>query len=66
MNHSIMKDYFVSIWYSDENGGGFIADIPDLKQCSAFGKTPLIALAEVEKEKQQLFGKQPCLALCRD
>jgi len=30
-----MKDYHINI-YSDEDGG-YIADIPDLKFCSAFG-----------------------------
>ena len=40
-----MKDYHINIFYSDENGG-YIADIPDLEHCSAFGKTPEKALAE--------------------
>jgi len=34
-----MKDYHINIFYSNEDGG-YIADIPDLKCCSAFGKTP--------------------------
>jgi len=29
-----------------------IADIPDLKRCSAFGKTPEQALYELEKAKK--------------
>ncbi len=33
-----MKDYHINIFYSDEDGG-YIADIPDLKTCSAFGAT---------------------------
>ncbi len=45
-----MKDYHINIFYSDEDGG-YIADIPDLDSCSAFGKTPEEALAEVEKAK---------------
>ena len=45
-----MKDYHVSLFYSDENEG-YIADIPDLRQCSAFGATPQEALAEVLKAK---------------
>jgi predicted RNase H-like HicB family nuclease len=45
-----MKDYHINIFYSDEDGG-YIADIPDLKFCSAFGETPGEALAEVLKAK---------------
>ena len=42
-----MKDYHINIFYSDEDGG-YIADIPDLEACSAFGDSPEKALAEVE------------------
>lgn len=45
-----MKDYHINIFWSDEDGG-YIADIPDLDACSAFGKTPAEALAEVERAK---------------
>jgi predicted RNase H-like HicB family nuclease len=45
-----MKDYHINIFYSEEDGG-YIADIPDLEACSAFGSTPEQALAEVEKAK---------------
>jgi predicted RNase H-like HicB family nuclease len=41
-----MKDYHINIFQSDEDGG-YIADIPDLHHCSAFGATPEEALAEV-------------------
>jgi len=41
-----VKDYHINIFYSDEDGG-YIADIPDLKACSAFGRTPEEALKEV-------------------
>jgi predicted RNase H-like HicB family nuclease len=41
-----MSDYHINIFYSDEDGG-YIADIPDLSSCSAFGATPEEALAEV-------------------
>ena len=37
--------------YSDEDGG-YIADIPDLEACSAFGASPEEALAEVAKSKE--------------
>jgi len=46
-----MKDYHINIFYSDENGA-YIADIPDLESCSAFGRTPEEALAEVERAKE--------------
>ena len=45
-----MSDYHINIFYSDEDGG-YIADIPDLEACSAFGHTPEEALAELEKAK---------------
>ncbi len=34
-----MTDYHINIFFSDEDGG-YIADIPDLKACSAFGDSP--------------------------
>jgi predicted RNase H-like HicB family nuclease len=46
-----MKDYHINIFYSEEDEG-YIADIPDLAVCSAFGNTPAEALAEVEKAKR--------------
>lgn len=46
-----MRDYHINIFFSDEDGG-YIADIPDLEHCSAFGDTPEQALAEVEKAKE--------------
>ena len=45
-----MKDYHINIFYSEEDGG-YIADIPDLQVCSAFGNTPEEALAEVKQAK---------------
>ena len=47
----ILQDYHINIFYSDEDKG-YIADIPDLKACAAFGKTPAEALAEVEIAKE--------------
>jgi len=41
-----MRDYHINIFYSEEDKG-YIADIPDLEACSAFGKTAEKALAEV-------------------
>lgn len=45
-----MKDYHINIFYS-EGDGSYIADVPDLQVCSAFGDTPAEALAEVERAK---------------
>ena len=41
-----MKDYHINIFFSDEDGR-YIADIPDLAHCSAFGEAPEQALAAV-------------------
>jgi len=45
-----VKDYHINIFWSDEDGG-YIADIPDLKACSAFGASPQEALAELQRAK---------------
>lgn len=45
-----MKDYHLNIFYSEEDGG-YIADMPDLEACSAFGETLEEALAQVEIAK---------------
>ena len=46
-----MRDHHINIFYSDEDGG-YIADIPDLEACSAFGNTAEEALQEVEVAKE--------------
>jgi len=46
-----MRDYFINIFYSEEDGG-YIADIPDLEFCSAFGNSPETALAELGVAKR--------------
>jgi len=45
-----VSDYHINIFFSEEDDG-YIADIPDLDSCSAFGKTAEEALAEVERAK---------------
>lgn len=45
-----MKDYHINIFHSQADGG-YIADIPDLEACSAFGSTAEEALREVQKAK---------------
>lgn len=38
--------YHTNVFWSDEDGS-FVADIPDLEGCSAFGETPQQALEQV-------------------
>lgn len=45
-----MKDYHINIFYGEEDEG-YIADIPNLKFCSAFGSTPEEALKQVQIAK---------------
>ena len=46
-----MSDYPISIFFSEEDGG-YIAEVPDLAACSAFGETPEQALIEVQRAKE--------------
>jgi predicted RNase H-like HicB family nuclease len=46
-----MSDYHINVFYSDEDAA-YVADIPDLEACSAFGATAEEALAELELAKQ--------------
>ncbi|MCL1992700.1 MAG: type II toxin-antitoxin system HicB family antitoxin [Spirochaetes bacterium] len=41
-----MTKYHIDVFYSEDDGG-YIANIPDLQHCSAFGETPQDALREV-------------------
>ncbi len=45
-----MRDYHINIFYSEDDEG-YIADVPDLEACSAFGRTPAEALEQVELAK---------------
>ena len=46
-----MSDYHINIFCSEEDDG-YMADIPDLNACSAFGRTPQEALAQLEIAKK--------------
>ena len=46
-----MSDHHINVFYSDEDGG-YIADIPDLEGCSAFGLTPEEAVAALTEAKE--------------
>jgi predicted RNase H-like HicB family nuclease len=54
-----LSDYHINVFYSDEDGG-YIADVPDLQACSAFGSTPQEALSQV------LVAKDAWLASARE
>ncbi|MBW4540092.1 MAG: type II toxin-antitoxin system HicB family antitoxin [Myxacorys chilensis ATA2-1-KO14] len=45
-----MKNYHINVFYSEEDEG-YIADIPALKFCSAWGATAEEAVREVEIAK---------------
>jgi predicted RNase H-like HicB family nuclease len=54
-----MKDYHINILYSEEDRC-YVADIPDLRFCSAFGATPEEAVREV------LIAKTAWLKVAKD
>jgi predicted RNase H-like HicB family nuclease len=43
--------YHINLFWSEADAA-WVADVPDLQSCSAFGDTPGEALAEVEKAMQ--------------
>jgi len=45
-----MKDYHINVFYSDQDSC-YVADIPDLKYCSACAATPEEAVREVQIAK---------------
>jgi predicted RNase H-like HicB family nuclease len=46
-----MKDYAINVFWSDEDES-YIATVPDLRGCSAFGDSPEEAVREVEVAKR--------------
>ncbi len=46
-----MRDYHINVFFS-EGDDCYVADIPDLKFCSAFGSTAEEAVREVTKAKK--------------
>jgi predicted RNase H-like HicB family nuclease len=65
-----VKDYLINIFYSDEDKR-YIADIPDLRYCTAHGASPEEALKEVQVAKglwlevARETGKQVPAPRCR-
>jgi len=51
--------YAINVFWSEEDGA-WVADVPDLKSCSAFGETPEAAIAEVR------IAMEAWLAAARD
>jgi predicted RNase H-like HicB family nuclease len=45
-----VNPYHINVFYREDDGG-YIADVPDLEACSAFGETPEQAVAEVLRAK---------------
>lgn len=41
-----MNRYAIIVFWSDEDGA-WVADVPDLKSCAAFGETPEEAVVQV-------------------
>jgi predicted RNase H-like HicB family nuclease len=54
-----MNHYAIIVFWSDEDHA-WVADVPDLKPCSAFGSTPEEAVAEVS------IAMEAWLAAARD
>ena len=54
-----MRDYHINIFWSEDDGC-YVADIPDLVSCSAFGATPEEAL------RQLAIAKEEWLAAARE
>ena len=46
-----MKDYHINVFYSEKDSC-YVADIPDLRFCTAFGDSPEAALKEVQRAKK--------------
>jgi predicted RNase H-like HicB family nuclease len=46
-----MKDYAINVFWSDEDES-YIATVPDLRGCSAFGESPEEAVREVQIAKR--------------
>jgi predicted RNase H-like HicB family nuclease len=47
----MMKDYHINVFHSEQDSC-YVADIPDLEFCSAFGATPEEAVREVQIAKK--------------
>jgi predicted RNase H-like HicB family nuclease len=46
-----VKDYAINVFWSEEDGS-YVATVPDLEGCSAFGDTPEEAVRQVQVAKE--------------
>ena len=64
-----MGDYHINIFYSEEDGG-YVADVPDLKSCSAFDGGTFLAVRDggttpVKALREALIARDAWLATAR-
>jgi predicted RNase H-like HicB family nuclease len=59
----MIPKYHINIFWSEPDGT-WVADVPDLQTCSAFGDTPAEALAEALAEIEQAI--EAWLAVARE
>jgi predicted RNase H-like HicB family nuclease len=60
-----MADYHINVFWRDE-GGAWIADIPDLSGCSASGSTAEEAVREIQVAKELWLTLTAARELGRD
>ncbi len=53
-----MTDYHINVFYNDEDRG-YIADVPDLEACAAFGASAEDALVGGRAREGSLAGRRP-------
>ena len=53
-----MTDYHINIFFSEEDEG-YIADVPDLPMCSAFGKVCLCEEELIQSSSPKIGHKRP-------
>ncbi len=51
----MIAKYHINLFWSEPDGA-WVADVPDLRSCSAIGDTPAEALAEVEQAMEAWFA----------
>jgi len=51
----MIHKYHINLFWSEPDGA-WVADVPDLQSCSAFGDTPAEALAQIEQAIEAWLG----------
>lgn len=49
----MIPKYYINLFWSEPDGA-WVADVPELQSCSAFGDTPAQALAEIDQANRSL------------